>query len=284
MRIARDENGHLVAEDLGSANGLYIGDDRRRVARAVLDGAGVIRVGRSYLRVRETDYAVSPERVSAPRARLWPMVLGIGAAAIVLELANSWLQETGEAKLGDYLGSAVAMAGFITAWATAWAIVSRVFSGRARFDRHLLIAVGGALTLTLANDLAPYGAFAFSRPELSAYRYVADWLAAGVVCFLHLRLIKVSREGGRPPWRLKAAAVAALTALAIGMQTLSQWEESATSDRQHFLATLKPPALRLVAAQSEEQFLADVSRLQQRLERARVEPAGANGNYAGSDD
>lgn len=284
LRIVRDDSGRPIAEDLGSANGLYLGDDRRRVARAPLDNERVIRIGRTYLRVRETDHPVPPERVSRPGRRAWPVALGIGAAAIAVDLANTWLTETAEAKLGQYLGAAVTIAGFVAAWATGWAIMSRIFSGRARFERHLLIAASGMLALSLLNDLSPYAAYAFSRAEFTAYRYVVTWLAAGTVCFLHLRIISASRESGFPAWRLKAAALAGLTALAIGMQTLSQWEDSATSDRQHFIGSLKPPALRLVAAQSAQDFFADVSRLRQALEQARSEPIAAKGNYAGSDD
>ena len=51
--------GALIAEDLGSANGLFEGDSDKRSARLALDGDRPIRIGRTYLRVREASYAVA---------------------------------------------------------------------------------------------------------------------------------------------------------------------------------------------------------------------------------
>src|SRR5215471_15756453 len=56
LRIARDESGALVAHDLGSANGLFVGPDRRRHERVAIDPSQPLRIGRTLLRVRETDY------------------------------------------------------------------------------------------------------------------------------------------------------------------------------------------------------------------------------------
>ena len=60
----------LIAEDLGSANGLFDGDSDKRSARLVLDGDRPIRIGRTYLRVRDASYrgaAGAPARGVDPR-------------------------------------------------------------------------------------------------------------------------------------------------------------------------------------------------------------------------
>jgi len=284
LRLSRDESGSLFAEDLGSANGLFVDRDRRRVARASLGEGKAIRIGRTYLRVREPGHAVSPERISYPPARIWPFILGLAVALLGLELLSAWLSETGPAKLGDYLARILMFAGVVILWTAAWATLSRIFSGRARFERHLLIATGGFLGVSLVYDLAPFAAFALSQFAFSAYRYVALWVAIAILCFLHLRAISASRESSGPWVKLKGAAVAALAVIAIGMQTLSQWEESSTADHQIFLHDLKPPALRLVPARGEEDFFAGASRLKEVVDRERSGPVEQSGDFAGSVD
>lgn len=283
LRILRDENGTLVAEDLGSANGLFAGEDRRRVARAVLDGTRVLRIGRSRLRIREIDHAVEPERIVRRRMPVWPAILVVAAALLGGEALTMWLRETSEQKLGEYLGPLLMTCVVVVAWTTAWAVMSRVFSGRARFDRHLLIAMSGVLALLLLTEITAYGAFAFSRPELVAYRYVVQWLMAGFVVFLHLRQLSQSREIGRSRLKLQAGAVALLAVVGIGMQALSQWEASASGDRETFLRGLKPPGLALAQRHTEKSFFGDAARLKEQLDRARAEPPGRAWDF-GSDE
>jgi hypothetical protein len=284
LRIVRDENGALIAEDLGSANGLVASEDRRRLGRAVLDGKRSIQIGRTRLRVREVDHPVGPELTSRPRIRIWPLSLGLAGALLGAEFLTSWLGQTAEQKPGDYLGPLLALCLALAAWTTLWAVMSRVFSGRARFARHFLIAVNGLLALTLFSELTSFGAFAFSRRELVAYQYIFMWLLGAFVCFLHLRQLSESREIGRSRLKLKAGAAAALALLGIGMQTLSQWEASANADRQSFLRGLKPPMFRLAHAQSDDKFFSEVSKLKPELDRARAEDPGRVWLYGADED
>ncbi|MGH8669012.1 MAG: FHA domain-containing protein [Burkholderiales bacterium] len=282
VRIVRDAGGALVAEDLGSANGLFAGQDRRRVARTVLDGTGLIRIGRSRLRIRELDHAVEPERVVQRRMPLWPAILVVAAALLGGEALTMWLRETSEQKLGEYLGPLLMTGVAVGVWTSAWAVMSRIFSGRARFDRHLLIATSGVLCLLLLTEITSYGAFAFSQNGFVAYRYILQWLVAGCVCFLHLRQLSQSREAGRSRLTLHAGAVAVFALLGIGMQALFQWEASASYDRESFLRGLKPPALALTGAQTEQGFFIEVAKLKDELDRARSEQPGRGWDF-GSD-
>lgn len=284
VRIVRDESGALVAEDVGSANGLFAGEDRRRVARVVLDGKRSIRVGRTRLRVREADQAVPPERLLRAHTRVWPLIVAVACAVLGIQFLTMWLRETAEPKLGNYLTQLLSLGAFALVWTAAWAILSRIFSGRARFERHLLIAVCGLLVFALFNELTSYGAFAISSRELVAYRYFVTWPLVAAICFLHLRELGRSRESGRSRLKLKAGALAALALIAIGMQTVSQWEARATSDRPSFVRGLKPPTLRLATPQTAKAFFAEVTSLKDRVDRARTETPAQGGNDAGSDD
>jgi len=284
LRIVRDESGALIAEDLGSANGLFAGDDRRRTPRAVLDGERAIRVGRTRLRVRGADHAVAPERVARPRRRVWPLALGVGLVLLAGESLTTWIGTTSERTLSDYLSPLAALCVALVAWTTVWAVLSRIFSGRARFERHLLIATSGLLGVLFINELTSYGAYALSQRSLVSYRYVAEWVLAGVVCFLHLRLLSQSRETSRSWLRLKAAAIAVLTFAAIGLQALSQSEARAKGDGERFLRTLKPPTFRLATPEAEKDFFAAAAQLQDGVDRARSGQPAAGWDLSDDDD
>jgi pSer/pThr/pTyr-binding forkhead associated (FHA) protein len=73
LRIFRDETGRLVAEDMGSANGLFLDAGKSRQARIIVDGSHPIRIGQTFLRIRETNHAVECERVARPEWRIFPI-------------------------------------------------------------------------------------------------------------------------------------------------------------------------------------------------------------------
>lgn len=265
LRIARDESGALVAEDLGSANGIFEGESRRSATRIILNGEAGIRIGATRLRIRDATHAVAAERRFEPQAWGWPVVAALAMAVLATQVVSTWLAQTTEPRLADYAAPAFAVCLALLSWTTVWAILSRVFSGRARFRRNLLVALAGLLVLSILYELTDYGAFALSLRALTAYRYVGLWLGVGLLAFFHLRMMGSSHT------KLKAAAVGALAFAIIGMQTLSNAKSHATTDRQSYVRQLKPPSMRLVAPESERDFFAVSARLKSALEHARTQ-------------
>jgi hypothetical protein len=267
LRIFRDEQGRLVAEDLGSVNGLYLDRDGRRRERIVVDGERPLRIGHTLLRVRGPGYAVKGERVAARQAHGMGLVLPVGLAAAVLaiSLVSLWLGETGEPRASRYLGPLLAWALVIAGWVGFWGVLTRVFSGGAHFRRNLVIALSGLLAFALYNEFAFFASFALTWRLASTYAYVALSCILAVTCFFHLR------EVGRARLKLKAAVVAALFALAIGLQTLWQSEAFHDFGQQTFVVRLLPPALRLASVRDENEFFADIGRLKERLDRDRAD-------------
>ncbi len=278
LRILRDEGGALIAEDLGSANGLFEGDSDKRSTRLVLDGDRPIRIGRTYLRVREASYAVPPERRLAMPMRVLPTVLWLAAALLGLELVSLWLAETSEPKTAYYLLPPLIVAMLLLVWTTAWAILSRIFTGHARFERHLRIALIGVLGFALFGEFLDYAAFSLSWRWLADYSYVANWLLFATLCFFHLREIGPSRL------KAKAATLAALTAVAIATQSVAQAEMRSRFGQQSYVRHLKPPALRLAAPQSEEAFFADAVRIKPTLDNARKDAPPGAGIFSAFDE
>jgi hypothetical protein len=271
VRIGRDETGKLVAEDLGSVNGLHVVDSNQRLARVALDGELVLRIGRTLLRVRMPGFAVAPERTAGPVVRVWPVIAALSVVVIVLSALTLWLNETHETQPSRYLLPLLGVVIVVLVWTTGWTVLSRIFTGAAHFDLHLLIALGGLLAFFLFDELADYGSFAFSSRGLADYAYVGNWILFAALCFVHLRAMGPRRAP------LKAGAVVAIAVVAVAAQTVSRSDESSLIGQQSYLQGLKPPVFRLKHAQALDGFIGDTVRLKEGLDKARLTPPASRG-------
>lgn len=278
VRIARDETGALVAEDLGSVNGLYTTESNARVARVPLDGQAILRVGRTLLRVRAPEFAVAPERAVGPVARVWPVIAALSVTVIVLSALTLWLNETHEPQPSRYFLPLLGVVVVVLVWTTGWTVLSRIFTGVAHFDLHLLIALCGLLAFFAFDELADYGSFAFSSRGLADYAYVGNWILFAMLCFVHLRAMGPRRGP------LKAGVVAAIAAAAIAAQSVSRSDESSTVGQQSYLQGLKPPVFRLKHAQALDGFIGDTTRLKESLDKARLTPPSSRGWFDSDPD
>jgi hypothetical protein len=268
VRIVRSSTDGLVAEDLGSVNGLYSNQSPQRVERLAVDGNLLIGIGRTYLRIREASHAVAPARMVEPAARSAPMLVVLGAATLGITALFQWLSETSEPKPSDYLLLLTLLCGAVLAWTGGWATLSRVFSGQAGFERNLLIALWGALLLELGAEAAGIATFALSWSAPATYSYAGAWALLAVICFLHMREMSASRL------RLKGGVIAALAVVAIAMQTLLQLERRTdilSADRTSEARAHLPPALRLVPLRSEADFFAGAVQLKAGLDNDRAQ-------------
>jgi pSer/pThr/pTyr-binding forkhead associated (FHA) protein len=268
LRVFRDDSGQIVAEDIGSANGLFLEDARQRVQRVIVDGERPIRIGHTYLRLRGSHHTVPRERVPE-RRRVWPIarIALLALATLGIEAGVLWLAEVTEPKLWTYLRELLTIAAEALLWGGCWAIVTRIFAGRARFERNLLIGIVACLALLLYRQFAELAAFALSWRLPIAYEYAAPWLVLAAAAFLSLRAMSPTRL-----W-LKGAIVVALLALAVGTESVYLAEARADIGQQSYLARLFPPALRLAPLQPADAFFAKVEEMRAELDNDRNAPA-----------
>ena len=270
LRVFRDDDGRLVAEDLGSTNGTFLDGGKSRLARIIVDGQQPIRIGQTLLRVREPGHAVEPERVAGAQWSILPLVAAavLGAAVLSIEALGVWFNQVVEPRALNYLTPLLLTCVAILVWAGMWALLSRIFAGRSHFFRNLLIALSGTFALSFYDELAKYLAFAWTWPAASTYEYLAIWTVVAVVCFFHLR------EVGHTRLWLKGALVAALLMVAVAVQTLQRSEALSDSGRQITLHVLMPPSLRAVPYRSEADFFGAVENLKATLDgdRAQTRP------------
>jgi hypothetical protein len=274
VRVFHDQAGQLVAEDLGSANGMYLdgkNGKRSRLPRIVVDGNVPIRIGQTFIRIRETSHAVDLERLGGSEGRVLPLgaALLLGVGLLGLGAINVWLEQTSEPHLSNYLVPLLTLVGLALGWIGIWSLLSRLFSGQSHFLRHVVIAEAVVLAFWIYDGLARFSSFALTWPAAYSYEYVAAWLALAVMCFLHLRHV------GRTHAVAKGIAVALLLVVVLAVTTLQRSEAFARSGRQTMSHVLMPPALRLVPLRDETTFFADIGKLRTELDtdRAQARPA-----------
>jgi len=202
---------------------------------------------------------------------VWPVIVSLAATVIALAALMLWLNETTDAQPSRYLLPMLAVVLVVLVWTTGWSVLSRIFTGIAHFERHLLIALCGLLAFFLFDELSDFGSFAFSSRVLADYSYVGNWMLFAALCFVHLRVMGPRRVP------LKAGAVAALAVAAIAAHTVSRSDESSQVGQQSFLSSLKPPLFRLKHAQSLDGFLGNTDQIKEALDKARLEPPSARG-------
>ena len=83
----------------------YLDGGRNRLARIIVDGRHPIRIGQTFLRVRELHHTVERERVARPEWRILPIVLTVtlGLSILGFYALKVWLAQTSEFRASSYL-------------------------------------------------------------------------------------------------------------------------------------------------------------------------------------
>lgn len=270
LRIRRDEQGQLVAEDLGSANGLFTERGRKRQTTIPLHGDLPIRIGHTLLRVRDRAHQVVPERVAPRSTGTWLITLGLVLVLVSLEATFVWMRETGDPTAVRYVTKLLPLALVLVVWSTFWSILSRIFAGQARFERNLLLTTLGIMAYSLLNEVTMFAGFSLSWRLPGTYEYVAVWVLLAALCFFHLRAMGPARS-----W-LKAGVVGLIAAVAIAVQTVTIADGNPFFDRQATVRPLLPPAFRLTSLRPPDRFLADIDKLRVRLDKDRRKDPGSD--------
>jgi pSer/pThr/pTyr-binding forkhead associated (FHA) protein len=289
-RIAMDESGSPLIEDLGSVNGL-IADHTRLSGRVPLRPGAEVRVGRTMLRFRDADEPVSPaiadvslvpavsiKRVAEPpavlpqRARLastvsqgarttWARLLTVGVAASAIAV-YSWLGSSERSSASEALYAALAFSAMLAVWAGIWAVASRVSVQRFHFVGHMavasLVTLGGLLWTMAAEWLS----FFFPDAGLADVLSIAiGLLMLAALVAGHLAL--ASGFSRTRQWRT-GFAVAGAALLIGGLATLA--EEDSFTDIPTFSGVVKPVGSAWLPTASVDEFGSVMETLKQQVD------------------
>ena len=265
LRVFRGEDGVLVAEDLGSVNGLYAEHGAERLPRLALSGVQGLRIGRTILRVHDATAPVPPEKpLTPPRAHAaWAGVLA--AALFALILLVNWLELTAEPSANLVVIPLLGLATAVAAWSGLWSLASRILFGQAQFALHLRIAVTACIAIVLWDQLTETLSFALAWRTVVEYAGLGAWAILGATCFAHLRAI------GPRHMKVVAGVLLALLGTGAAMQYVSRWDSRSLVGDRASLGDLRPPALRARPVASAEDFFRSAEEVRAHVDRARLE-------------
>jgi Inner membrane component of T3SS, cytoplasmic domain len=268
LRVYRGEDGELVAEDLGTLNGLFTEHGSRRVERLPLARQPGIRIGRTTLRVHDAAHSVAPEKLmTPPRAHArWSAALGAGLFALLLLLG--WLNLTQEPSANLLLLPLLGLATALALWSGFWALLSRIFFGQARFALQLRIAVTACIALVLWDQLSETMSFGLAWREMAEYAGLGGWAVLAAACYAHLHAI------GPRHMRAAMGLVLALIAAGAALQYFGKSESRMLMGQRASLGDLRPPSFRVVPLATADEFFKRAEETKVKVDQARIkEPA-----------
>ena len=274
-RLARDEQGALVLEDLGSRNGLFLAGTQRRVDRIPVAGVTLVRVGRTQLRIVPADAALAPALPDTESGGRLTLVLASPRAALAIALAGFacamlmfWLGTYEKRPVIMGAGGAMVLAVLAGAWAGVWALIGRANVQRFSFWPHYTAAWLFLIALSIVGALGSYGVFLFpgsAAAAIAPFAVVALWIA---LVARHLGLATLMPR----PRRLGMASISAGVLLALGLVAgRLATDHGAAGSTIPIAAALKPMPARLVPGAGLERFLKATSDLKRELDRLKDE-------------
>jgi len=270
--IDTDEHGALAASDAGTSNGIHETHHGRFWLRAgtrhsaiALNGETVIRAGHTILRVRVADHAIQPERPDTT-SHAWegaaPALVGIALLGAIA-LFDAWLTNSSEQVSTHYASHFGLVFGCVMAWAGLWSLLNRLFSGRARFGRHLLIAAAVLFGIEMAAQLIQQSAYTFSLSWLSRYQTYIVYGLIAIAVYLHMATLRPLA-----PTLARIVAIAFLV-LTTGLLALVRYSSHQTVEYAAYEEALRWPASRLAGTLPSETFVKRAAGLTARADTRR---------------
>lgn len=273
VRIALADDGSLVVEDVGSANGLFLEPGPERVARAAVRPGAVFRVGHTLLRVATAEQDVAPAALDPAaavpgRRRTSRRALALAlAAALGLSMLLSYLGTYGETSAAALIADALTLGAGLVSWSGAWALVTRVTAQRFGFGQHLAVVAGVFLAVEVAQLVLQLGDLIESGTALySATQTLLLVLALASALYGHLRIAAALSPGRRLAWALGVAAAF------VGLDEFTDFAQGRRFDRSPtFAGAVRPVAG--ARAMSLDAFIAGAAELQRSVDAQADESA-----------
>ena len=273
LRLVRDGDEGIIAEDLGSVNGVRAEPNGTPSARLAVGLGGRIRIGNTVLRLRRSDVDVpaaleqhhdghaSRLFTSTPIALAWWLV-------IPLVVWQRYLFHAFErTRLWETAGMGIMLVVMVSAWAAAWSLVNRVVGHEWRFPAHAAAMCAFLVLNLLAGLLGDYAKFllAGSWPGLVLV------LICGVAPIAWLLDTQLALVGAMRRAHRSAAAMTTALAL-VGLLTfLSRWEGYMFSNQLRFDAVLRPFPRAWIPGAPIETLTSDATRLEDDVRRLEAE-------------
>jgi hypothetical protein len=271
------DDGHLAAEHaelavtpegrvrlklLESRNGGSVGGKRLASGEeAELPAGGAFQLAGSTLRLRTAADALAPEQLLVvQKARHWALLPALVLAMLFFQWLDRWSSVDPDSRWIDYASPLLAPLAFVLGWAGLWSLASQLFQHRFPFVTHLRRALLVIVVVQVLDWLLPGIAYALSWPRLMALDALSAPVAGAALVAWHARLVWPGAQ------RALNIGITALLLLALGLQVGSRQEQQYVFGPP-YLASLPPPALRLVPTKPPEALIESLKPLKAELQR-----------------
>lgn len=278
LRIGAD--GRVRLQLLDTRNGGAVAG--RRLAsgdEVTLPAGGAFQLAGCSLRLRTSADELAPEQtlVTHPvrhRALLPALIL----VMLLLQWADHWSDSDPDTRWITYAAPLLGPLIFVLGWAGLWSLASKLFQHRFPFTTHLRRVLLVTVALQVLEWLLPAVAYALSWPRLLVLDGLALPLAGAALIAWHARLVWPSAR------RTLNVGIAALLLLGLGLQVGGRQEQQYVFGPP-YLASLPPPALRLVSPKPPQTLIESLKPLKAELARqARKDNDGAEPEEDGGGD
>ncbi len=255
LQISATEDGAILVRDLGTTNGVYDSDGKRLAETETVRIGAVLRVGRTRFRIVRGDTPVPPALADA-QGRLRSIAssrvaLPIAALAfLVLWSIGSYNNEVDEFTIAVLVTELLGLVVVFAIWAGAWALGTRLASGRARFGEHATIVVALVTASIPVGLVLSLVAFLWPNDATDVLGIANGIAIATLTLYAHLGV--ASRAGRRARGMVAASIVLSLVGLGYLAGTIDPEQEVPV---QSALGSFLPVPAEMIPAADLEQFL-----------------------------
>lgn len=270
VELMLDGDGHILATDLHSDNGMFTLHPLVRHDIMTLTDNQRIRIGHTDIRIRSEDYEVKETYFDHGKPSEWhllmtnvlflPLVWGMTAGIL---LANQYFATTHEVHFNLLLGAVLPVFIVVAIWTLSWSIVSKVITHKFYFAYHGIfvgLLLSGFYFIELAFE---YLEFIYPISGLADRLMIFSDLAfVFILLYGHLRQsTHFSRNKARTSSVISTSIIVGLAYL-IAYVNEPQYESQPV-----YSAIMKPPEFVLRKPVTIDEFFADTSKLTEPLKQ-----------------
>ena len=190
----------------------------------------------------------------------------------LLGMFNAWSSDTTTQQSFVYETNIALVLGTMLTWAGAWALLNRLFAGRARFGRHFLIGAAGIVVAFAASLTAQLLGYAFSLEWATRFdSYVSLGLLSIVVYFHVATITPLSVSFAR-------RFAVAFAVLAIGLFGLYRYATQHQFGDSLYMTSIQWPTIRMATPVSTDAFVKEIADLKSRADLRRNDFADGEEN------
>ncbi len=251
--------------DAGSENGSFTLHPLEKHKTINLTDNTRVRIGHTDLRFRHESHHITETVIERNKPSKFMMLFTnvlmfpiIWACLLAAFVVDNYLSSIEQVTFNTHLKVALPVLIFITLWALAWALVSKIVTHRFYFSFHA-IWIGSLLLVSYLGETAfAFIEFGFSiSGAQTILTLLLDLVLMSVLFYGHLRYSTTVNR-----YNAKRLGITAAIVITVFLQLNDLANNVDFSNRPAYSKILKPPMFIMAKVKSTEEFLAETESLQ----------------------